>query len=224
MRDFGDLYHLEAAQLENLVCQRRASRDRERAVPRKLGQGRPQRRWSRSSAASRTTSVAARLRARHPARRREGGRRRWRGTFGRWTRSWTRRSRRCRPCRRSVRSSRASVRGVRRRAAQPGARREAREPPASTWPVGSPSPRGRPGPLAGKTFVLTGTLATMTREEAAAAIERLGGKVSGSVSKKTSYVVVGGRRRQQAGKGPDTGRRILDRRGIQGAYNVSSQP
>ncbi len=47
------------------------------------------------------------------------------------------------------------------------------------------------GPLAGKTFVLTGTLATMTREDAAAEIERLGGKVSGSVSKKTSYLVVG---------------------------------
>lgn len=47
------------------------------------------------------------------------------------------------------------------------------------------------GPFAGKSFVLTGTMSAMTREEAAAAIERLGGKVSGSVSKKTSYLVVG---------------------------------
>jgi DNA ligase (NAD+) len=47
------------------------------------------------------------------------------------------------------------------------------------------------GPFAGKTFVLTGTMSSMTREEATAAIERLGGKVSGSVSKKTSYLVVG---------------------------------
>jgi DNA ligase (NAD+) len=47
------------------------------------------------------------------------------------------------------------------------------------------------GPFAGKTFVLTGTLTTMTRDEAEATIERLGGKVSGSVSKKTSYLVVG---------------------------------
>jgi DNA ligase (NAD+) len=48
-----------------------------------------------------------------------------------------------------------------------------------------------PGPLAGQTFVLTGTLPSMTREEAEATIERLGGKVSGSVSKKTSYLIAG---------------------------------
>jgi DNA ligase (NAD+) len=48
-----------------------------------------------------------------------------------------------------------------------------------------------PGPLAGKTFVVTGTLETMTREEATKAIEDRGGKVAGSVSKKTSYLVAG---------------------------------
>jgi DNA ligase (NAD+) len=47
------------------------------------------------------------------------------------------------------------------------------------------------GPLSGKTFVVTGTLTTMTRDEAIAAIERAGGKVAGSVSRKTSYLVVG---------------------------------
>jgi DNA ligase (NAD+) len=47
------------------------------------------------------------------------------------------------------------------------------------------------GPLAGKTFVLTGTLPTLNREEAAAKIEAAGGKVAGSVSKKTHYVVAG---------------------------------
>ena len=45
--------------------------------------------------------------------------------------------------------------------------------------------------LLGKTFVLTGTLPTLTREQAKALIEAQGGKVTGSVSKKTSYVVVG---------------------------------
>jgi DNA ligase (NAD+) len=49
----------------------------------------------------------------------------------------------------------------------------------------------RGGPLAGKTFVLTGTLPSMTREEARALIEQQGGKVSSSVSSKTDYVVVG---------------------------------
>jgi DNA ligase (NAD+) len=48
-----------------------------------------------------------------------------------------------------------------------------------------------PKPLLGKTFVLTGTLDSMTREQAKDAIRRLGGRVSSSVSKKTSYVVVG---------------------------------
>jgi DNA ligase (NAD+) len=47
------------------------------------------------------------------------------------------------------------------------------------------------GQLTGKTFVLTGTLSSMTRNEAGEIIQNLGGKVSGSVSKKTDYVIVG---------------------------------
>ena len=46
-------------------------------------------------------------------------------------------------------------------------------------------------PFAGKTFVLTGTLPTMTREEATAKIEAGGGKTSGSVSRKTDFVLAG---------------------------------
>lgn len=48
-----------------------------------------------------------------------------------------------------------------------------------------------PKPLAGKSFVITGTLDSMSREAAAARLEALGGKVTGSVSRKTSYVIVG---------------------------------
>ncbi len=52
-------------------------------------------------------------------------------------------------------------------------------------------PAAAAGPLSGKTFVLTGTLQSMTREDATAKIEALGGKVAGSVSKKTDFLVVG---------------------------------
>lgn len=59
------------------------------------------------------------------------------------------------------------------------------------WEEIEPAARQTEGPLAGKTFVLTGTLSDMTRDEAKARIQAMGGKVSGSVSKKTDYVIYG---------------------------------
>lgn len=55
----------------------------------------------------------------------------------------------------------------------------------------SPPQKSKDSSLAGKTFVLTGTLTAMTRDEAKTALETLGAKVTGSVSKKTDYVVAG---------------------------------
>jgi DNA ligase (NAD+) len=62
----------------------------------------------------------------------------------------------------------------------------------------------RPRPLAGQTFVLTGTLPTLTRDAARELIEGLGGRVTGSVSKKTSYVVTG----EAPGSKADDARRL----------------
>jgi DNA ligase (NAD+) len=70
------------------------------------------------------------------------------------------------------------------------------------------------GRLSGLTFVLTGTLPTLTREEAKAKIEAAGGKVAGSVSKKTTYVVAGEEAGQKLDKANELGVRIVDEAGL----------
>jgi DNA ligase (NAD+) len=65
-------------------------------------------------------------------------------------------------------------------------------------------------PLAGRTYVITGTLSSMSREQATAALERLGAKVAGSVSKKTTGVVVGEEAGSKAEKALNLGIPILD--------------
>ena len=77
-----------------------------------------------------------------------------------------------------------------------------------TWP--EVEAQHQPKPMAGKTFVLTGTLPTLGRDAAAALIEAAGGKVAGSVSKKTSYVVAGEEAGSKLTKAQELGVPILD--------------
>lgn len=70
--------------------------------------------------------------------------------------------------------------------------------------------------FAGKTFVLTGTLPTMTRSEASALIEQYGGKTSGSVSKKTDYVVAGEEAGSKLVKAQQLGITVLDEEQFRG--------
>jgi DNA ligase (NAD+) len=68
--------------------------------------------------------------------------------------------------------------------------------------------------LSGMTFVITGTLPNLKRDEAAQMIEAAGGKVAGSVSKKTSYVVAGEEAGSKLEKAQELGVTILDEAGL----------
>jgi DNA ligase (NAD+) len=70
------------------------------------------------------------------------------------------------------------------------------------------------GPLEDKTFVLTGSLPNLTREEATAMIRRAGGKVTGSVSKSTDYVVAGDSPGSKLAKAEDFGTTVVDEAGL----------
>lgn len=80
-----------------------------------------------------------------------------------------------------------------------------------------------PRPLAGKTLVLTGTLASFSREEATRLIEAAGGSVSGSVSKNTDFVVAGEKAGSKLEKAQKLGLPVLDEAGLQEILGLATQ-
>jgi DNA ligase (NAD+) len=188
VKDFGDLYHLTVEQLENLVVTPKEPRS-ERAVPRRLGKvGRnviEQLERSRQNDLSRliyglgirhvgekaATTLARHMRTMQAVLDTPVDALQTIPDVGPVVAA-------------SVRTfaDEPHNRALIAKLAAAGVNMESRQPAPGV---------GAPGLLAGKTFVLTGTLPTMTREEATKAIEELGGKVSGSPSKKTSYLVAG---------------------------------
>jgi DNA ligase (NAD+) len=88
------------------------------------------------------------------------------------------------------------------------------------WPKVTPA-KDEELPLSGKTFVLTGTLPNLTRDEAKARIEALGGKVTGSISGKTDYLVAGDSPGSKLDKAKKLGVTILDEDELVGLCSVS---
>jgi DNA ligase (NAD+) len=188
VHDFADLYRLTADQLENLVVTPREPRS-DRAVARKLGKvGRNVIEQIERSKANDLSRLVYGLGVRHVGEKAAA-------TLSRHLRTMEAimdapvETLQAIPeigpvLAASVRSFAEEThnRALVARLKQAGVNMESQQPPPNIAPSGA---------LAGKTFVLTGTLPTLSREDATRLIEELGGKVAGSVSKKTSYLVAG---------------------------------
>jgi DNA ligase (NAD+) len=207
VHDFADLYHLEASQLENLVVAPRDPKS-DRAVPRKLGKvGRNVVEQIARSRENDLSRLIYALGIRHVGEKAASTLARYFRTVDRVLDA-TLEELQTAPeigpvVAESVRAfadeprNRALI--VKLKGAGVRTTTSLAEPEAETE-----------GPLAGKTVVLTGTLSGMTREEATTALERLGARVSGSVSRKTHYVVAGSDAGSKLEKARQLGVEVLD--------------
>jgi DNA ligase (NAD+) len=206
VRDFGDLYYLQATQLENLVVTPRLPRS-ERAVPRKLGKvGRNVVAQIERSKQNDLSRLVYALGIRHVGEKVAG-------TLARFFRTMDAiLDAAVETLQTAPEIGPVVAESVRSFASEPHNRAVVAKLAAAGVNMASQQPEpaaARAGVLSGKTFVLTGTLRDMSRDEAAAAIEAQGGKVSGSVSRKTTYLVVGEDAGSKLDKARDLGVPIL---------------
>ena len=188
VHDFADLYHLTGDVLENLVVAPRDPKS-ERAVPRKLGKvGRNVVQQIERSKNNDLSRLVYALGIRHVGEKAAS-------TLARYFRSMDRLMQEpVETLQTAPEIGPVVAASVRAFAEEPRNQSLVNKLKDAGVNIHSQAPEPaleQPGPLAGKVFVLTGTLATMTREEATETLERLGARVAGSVSKKTSYVVFG---------------------------------
>jgi DNA ligase (NAD+) len=212
VRDFADLYHLEASTLENLVVAPKDPKS-DRAVPRKLGKvGRNVFDQIERSKANDLSRLIYALGIRHIGEKAAA-------TIARHLRTMDAVLDATVGALQAVPEIGPVVAASVRAFAEEPHNRElvARLQQAGVnMTTELPEPTIEPvGRLAGKTFVLTGTLASMSREGATAALEALGAKVSGSVSKKTSAVVAGADAGSKLEKARQLGVEVLDEAAFQ---------
>jgi DNA ligase (NAD+) len=206
VHDFADIYQLDAAALENLVVTPREPKS-ERARPRKLGKvGKNVDEQIKNSKKNDLARLIYALGIRHVGEKAAATLARHFRTMDRLLDAPVEALQNVTEIGPVVAASvRAFAEDPRNRAlvkrlADAGVNMESQAPP----------PSNEPGPLAGKVFVITGTLASMSREDATAALEQLGAKVSGSVSKKTTYLVAGSEAGSKLDKARALGVETLD--------------
>jgi DNA ligase (NAD+) len=211
VRDVADIYALDAAQLENLVVTPREPRS-ERARPRKLGKvGRNVIEQIERSKTNDLSRLIYALGIRHVGEKAAA-------TLARYFRTMDRVLDASLEALQTVPEIGPVVaESVRMFSDEPRNRRVVERLAAAGVNMASqaPEPGGERGPLAGKVFVITGTLTSMSREDATAALERLGAKVSGSVSRKTNYLVAGADAGSKLQKARELGVETLDEEAFQ---------